>query len=487
MGFLDRFRKKDKEPVHRLIGDKADPVWTQFEGEGKGLISAARNAQLFVGGNAPKRGDRDLIRAYRESPMFHSAVSKVAGNAAQVPFRLYAPTLRNALNERVHMSRLQAKSRRWKQKELHIRLDKDQIEEIVEHPMLDLMDAPNPNMTGRMFLYLLYGWLDVVGEGFVIVEKKVRGRKAIPKHLWPVPAHWIVQFPQGERRYYEVMMGGEVIRVNENDMIWLRHPDLEFPYSRGTAGGRAVADDLDIDERAAIHVNGFFYNRALPDMIVSLPEADDDQLMAAREKWERENLGFRRSYRTAWVSGEVTVERLDTTFNDMGLIELRRYSRDLVYQTFGISPEMLGILEDSNRATISEARYLFSENVLTPRIDLVCSELQRTLVPMYDKRLILSYDDPVPDDNEFRFKVMREAPHIASLNEWRALASLPEREDGEQYLIEDGLQMVESFDEYEPPERGSSNEQVMDDDGAVPEESERGRGADQGGDSSTVH
>lgn len=486
MGFWSKLLGKGEQPKqHRLVGDSADPVWTQFDTT-KGLADAARSANLYVGGTAPKRGDRDLIRAYRESPMFHSAVSKVAGNAAQTPFRIYAPTERVA-GRRVHLQRVQAKSRRWKQKELHLRLDKDQIEEITDHPLLDLFDTPNPNMSGRMMLYLIYGWLDVVGEGFCIVEKKVRGRKAIPKALWPVPAHWIVQFPQGDQRFFRVNLGGQTVEVNEADMIWFRHPDLEFPYSRGTSGGRAVADDLDIDERAAIHVNGFFYNRALPDMIVSIPEADDEQLAAARERWEQENLGFRRAYRTSWVSGEVTVERLDTSFQDMGLIELRRYSRDLVYQTFGISPEMLGILEDSNRATISEARYLFSENVLTPRIDLVCSELQRTLVPMYDKRLILSYDDPVPDDNEFRFKVMREAPHIATVNEWRALASLPERDDGEQYLIEDGLQMVESFDDYEPPERSTGNDEALDGTEPVPQEPEPGRGADQGGDSSTVH
>ena len=478
MGFWDKLFGKSAPRSF-----EESPAWTQFEQ--KNLAQAARNAQLFVGGNAPRRGDRDLIRAYRQSPMFHSAVSKVAGNAAQVPFRLYAPTEKNTSGRRIHMKRVQALSRRYRQKELHLRLDKDQIEEITDHPFLDLMDRPNPQMTGRMFLYLLYGWLDVLGEGFVIIESKLRGRKAVPKAMWPIPPHWIVQFPQGERNYYEVMMGGKTIRVNENDMVWLRHPDLEFPYSRGTAGGRAVADDLDIDERAAIHINGFFYNRALPDMIVSVPEADDDQLAAAREKWEHENQGFNRSYRTAWVSGEVTVERLDTSFNDMEIIELRRYSRDLVYQTFGISPEMLGILEDSNRATISEARYLFSENVLTPRIDLVCTELQRTVVPMYDKRLILSYDDPVPDDNEFRFKVLRDFPHIASINEARALASLPERDDGDRFLVEDGNQMVESFVDYEAPERGNGNE--LDDNGRVPEEPELGGDPAQEREAGTVH
>lgn len=434
------------------FGTHEDPAWTHKAHIGQ----AAQQSQLFSGGAAPRRGTLELLRAYRNVPMLFSVVSKIADNAASTPLRMFISTKKDSGGKRLKDVSLMRKKRSHFRKELHMRLSTDQLEEIDDHRFLSMLDIPNDAMDGRTLMFLTHAWLDVVGEAFWIVERDLLG---LPVKFWPVPSHWVTQFPTESNPEYLVAMGTSMLHVAESDMLWFHHPDLESPYSRGTAGGQAVADDVDVDEYTVRHINSFFHNRALPDMIVSVAEADDGQLKIARQQWERENLGFSRAYKTAWISGEVSVQRLDTAFNDLGLVELRRYTRDVIYQTFGISPEMLGVLDDSNRATISEARYLFSENVLVPRLDLVVAELQRKIIPDFDDRMILSYDDPVPDDNEFRLRVMKEFPHAVTLNEIRALGSLPEREDMDKVAVFDEPTIVDTIDDYENPEVEDDNEE----------------------------
>lgn len=451
------------------VGGADDPVWTQTTQ--KAIAMPGGSHQLLTGQPAPRRGDKELMAAYRNIPMLYSVVSKIADNAACVPLRLYVST-KDKKGVRRIPKRLQSLRRNHFRKELFVRLEEGEIEEIEDHPLLDMLDNPNDQMDGRALMFLTHAWLDIVGEAFWILERNLLG---MPVKAWPVPSHWVQQFPTGDKREFIVTMGSTMVHVDERDMLWFRHPDLESPYGRGTAAGAAVADDIDVDEYAVRHINSFFHNRALPDMIVSVTEADDAQMQRARQMWERENLGFRRAYKTAWISGEVNVQRLDTAFADLGLVELRRYTRDVIYQTFGISPEMMGVLDDSNRATISEARYLFSENVLVPRLDLVVAELQRKVVPLFDEKIVIGYDDPVPDDNEFRLKVIKEFPHAVSLNEVRALGSFPERSDMDKVAVFDDPIIVDTLDDYENPE-------VTYDDGMAEEEAGADRDPEEGGD-----
>ena len=93
----------------------------------------------------------------------------------------------------------------------------------------------------------------------------------------------------------------------------------------------------------------------------------------------------------------------------MQLVDLRRFERDAIVQTFGVPPEMLGILQNSNRATIEAADHLFSRWVLLPRLEAFRDVLQKQLVPQFDEKLILTYQNPIPEDRDFKLSVMQSA------------------------------------------------------------------------------
>ena len=391
---------------------------------------------LLRHGRLPRRGTYELLMAYSTMPYLRSSVHKIAFNAAIVPMRLYAKTRPGKANKdpfsdpsakAIEDFTMKSMSCKYLNGNIVVEKRLNAIREYPNHPMMKLLANPNPDMDGRTLRQLTTSWLDVVGDAFWAFDTDANG---LPTKIWPLPPHWVTETPSKYQPFYRVNVGMVgVYDIPATNMLWFKDPSLENPYMRGVGHGQALSDELDADEAAAKHIGAFFFNDCLPPALISVKDADDDTLAHARAKFEGEHLGFEKAYRAAWTGGEIDIKRLDTSFNDMQLVQLRKFQRDIVIQTFGLSPEMLGILDNSNRATIFEARALFAENVLTPRLELIRSTLQK-FAALYDERLIVAFDDPMPSDEKHALDVAKAAPWIPSTDEWRSMMNLPNMTDG---------------------------------------------------------
>ena len=304
--------------------------------------------------------------------------------------------------------------------------------EIENHPLLDLIDNANPIMTGRTARQVTQTYLDLKGEAFWIMERNGQG---MPIELWPVPPHWIIDVPYLGQPFFRVNFQGWQGVIPQTEVVWLKDPDPENPYARGAGIAEALSDELETDEYAAKHTKAWFYNRATPDILVGIQGAGEDQLRAAKQKWENEHKGFYKAFRSHWHSGKMDVVQLSQTFADQQLISLREFERNTIVQVFGCPPEVVGIIDNSNRATIEAADYLFTRWVLTPRLELLRSEMQERLVPEFDERLILDYVSPIPEDREHLLKVAQAAPWSRTVNEWREMQELEPVVGGEIFRV----------------------------------------------------
>ena len=241
--------------------------------------------------------------------------------------------------------------------------------------------------------------------------------------------------PDSGQSTFRVSYNSMQVEVAEGDMLWLSDVDPCNPYGRGTGIGQTLGDELDTDEYAAKHVKSWFYNRATPELLVGVKGASENQLRSAKQSWEDSHRGAFRAFNSHWHSGELDVEQLSQTFADQQLIELRRYERDIIVHTFGIPAELLGITENSNRATIESADYLYSRWTIVPRLEFWRTELQEKLVPDFGEGLILEYENPVPEDKEFQMNMVKTAPYAFTVNEIRNIAGLGPTLDGERYGV----------------------------------------------------
>jgi len=288
-------------------------------------------------------------------------------------------------------------------------------------------------------------YIDLIGECVWYIKKD----GDIPSEIWPIPAGWINSRPGDNdgQNYFEVSVSkGNMIpkKVNISDVVWFRVPDPDSPYSNTVGVAEALGDELESDEYATHHIKSFFMNRARPEIIVTNTGLDEEETKDLEERWLSKFRGFWKANRPAFFSKDVTVTEVGGKFKDMELVSLRKWQRDVVLQAVGMPPEILGVLESSNRATINTAAFIFAKWVLTPRLELIRATLQNQLVPMFDEKIILEYASPVEEDREFALSVRKAAPWAFTVDNWRAVNGEPEvpEGNGKVFMVPAGMQPV---------------------------------------------
>lgn len=439
MGALDKLRS--------LLGfqQRAVAVPTGYELQGGVVVATA------AASSAPMRGTRELLQAYRQSPRLRAVASRIARGVASLQIEAYVrtsealrgatvsrtrrdergsyrdvgvvPAFRWATDRGVRDLALTQGPQRLRARRRRELAAAGLLREVPDHPLLELLCAPNPEMSGRTMLFVTQIWLDLVGEGFWLVTT---GADGAPTGLWPVPPHWVQSTPSSASPHFIISAGGVSLRVAASNVVWLRDPNPENPYARGTGTGESLGDEIETDEFAAKYLKNFFFNSGMPAALVSFEGADPKALVQMREKWEQEHRGYSNAHRVHFGSGKMNAVRLDASLRDQQMTELRAFSRDAIAQVFGVPPEMIGIIENSNRSTIDAAGYIYALGVEFPRAEFLREELQRQLAPMYDATLALEVEVPIPEDEARRLDTMRAMPGAFSLNEWREEAGYSE-------------------------------------------------------------
>ena len=123
-----------------------------------------------------------------------------------------------------------------------------------------------------------------------------------------------------------------------------------------------------------------------------------------------------------------------------------------IIQIWGVPPEEMGIIENSNRATIDTADFLFKRNVVVPRLELLRAYIQERLIPEYDDALIINYKSPVQADKDFQLKAAEKAPWALTVDEHREFMGREPLPDGKGavHMVNLKVQPRPTLD-YPPP------------------------------------
>lgn len=391
-------------------------AWKALFGEGSPTGAQGLWSGISMGSQrAPRRGSKELMLAYREQPWLRAIIQRISQDVASVPLRLLAPA-RPAGNGLV--SRAFGASGDIRRKMLEDGLQNGSLRQVENHPMLNLLNFMNPALRAVGSMTVTQAYLDLKGEAFWVLERNGAGQVI---EAWPVPPHWVTETPSTAKHSYRMSAYGWNKDVPEKDVLWLKVPDLENPYARGSGIGEALADEIDVDEFAAKHVRDWFFNGGRPSGFVALQGAGEDEVTRFEERWRSRYQGLGRAHQIHFTNAAIDYKDLSHTFKDQELLALRQYQSDLMRQTFGVPPEILGIIQNSNRATIDSSYYLYSRGVLVPRLVMLCDSLQM-LASEYDERLIVDFLSPVPEDVEFKKSAMVALPTNYTVNEHRALA-----------------------------------------------------------------
>lgn len=421
-----RFRLASRTLLGRLTERDAKEIVGPFD-ENAATVAYGMLSRIYGGasGEPPKRGTKEFLQAYSTSPMLRAATERIAMKMAATRWQLFARKRKGQRAERmVEWQTADYSTRLAIRKELQ---SKQELVEITEHPFLEGLARGNGLLTGYAVRSLTSIYLDTVGENFWLKERN--GANA-PSGFWPLPPHWVQETPTPSRPFFRLSFRGWQAEIPDTEILWWTVPDPENPYTRGSGVARAVADELDTDEFVAKYTSSFFHNRGVPNLLL-FGEGLTEQISRQLERrWAAKYKTPGDLVKPFFTNAKIDVKEIGKSFRDLELVELRRYERDLVLQVYGVPPEVMGIVENSNRATIEAADFLMATYVLQPRLEAQREVLQQRLMPEYDDRLVLDFVSPIQEDKAFRLQAMTANPAMATVDEWRALQGLAPKEDG---------------------------------------------------------
>ncbi len=408
-------------------------------------------------GAPPTRGTQAQLQGYSTMPWVRAVAGRVGYAVSAVHWRLYAQKGRpkNGITPPAKKRKdIQFCGSHAVRKDLLGQIhDRDELKEITEHPMLDLLNNGNVMHSGMELRKIAQIHRDLVGEAFWLKERGFGNR---PAAMYPLPAQWIISTPTPGYQSFRVSFRGWQGYIPATEILWFKDSDPAMPYWRGSGTAQALSDELETDEYTAKYLKQFFYNSGRPDVIIS-PKGDLQSFGQAEmdrldTDWQNQHGGFWRAFKPLFSSRPLEVTAFPHNFEHLQLQDLRKNVRDICLQVWGVPPEILGILENSNRATIDAADYLFSKWVIVPRLEAWRLDYQRLLVPEYDDRLILDFESPVQEDTAFRLEVMKAAPWAFDADEIREVGGMTpiEDEQGQFHMEPAGMTRVDSWEEHVP-------------------------------------
>lgn len=399
------------------------------------------------------RGSRELHVSQKREPWVHAVTSKIADNFAAVPWVVgatrdargnpspdrarYYGTCRSQILAGYSVSRGGAygdilRSSKLRRKAMLDLQRETNFGQLTEHPLITLLERPNPLTTGVQFRRLLSIFDSLTGEGFAIKERNAFG---MPVELWPTPNFWCLLVPyMGYDKFY-FNYGTFIRELPPRDVLWIKQLDCENPYARGSGTGFALGDTIEAYAYALKTEKAHFYNNGVPGGLFVLEGVSPEVQAEFEQNWADKHRGFWNAARMAIVNFKASFQNITPNFTDQKLLELMKEKRDTIIQVYGVPPEMMGITESSNRAVAMIAKSIFAEQVLTPKLEDLRAILQHWLVPDFDPSLVIDYVNPVPDDWSFDLSVYTAAKSTVKIDEWRDLADLEPLENNAGQIL----------------------------------------------------
>ncbi len=341
--------------------------------------------------------------------------------------------------------------------------------EIESHPLLDLLDRPNPETTKADAIYIIQSHKKLAGDAFWL---KIRngGQISALRMLPPDKITLNLMSPTAEqpaaiRSYnYKDVIDGQKINVTyePQDIIHFKKPNPNNQF-RGLGAVEALASTIDLDNLTTETSKKFFLNGAISNFALTTDaKITEEQLARLKAEFTSTYSGVDKAFRTMILGGGLKPVDISYSNKDMEFSTQLEWYRDKIMYVFGNTKAALGMIDDVNRASHEGSIIEWQRNTVKPDMEAIVGILNEFLVPEFGKNLILGFTDPVPEDRSDDInEISKLYPlGILKLDEARAMADLdpvgPE-EGGEEFYSKPAPIVMNPNDPNSDP-NGANNE-----------------------------
>ena len=293
-------------------------------------------------------------------------------------------------------------------------------DEIVEqHPIIELLNRPNPLQSYSEFFNSLFGYVLLSGNAYIL---KVGNELGAPKELHQLRPDRILIKGSGNSipDKYEYMINGRVQKTYLVDQLngfsEVKHIKLWNPLDDyyGLSPMSAAAVEVDQFNMSSKHNVNLLNNGARPSGAVIFKPKDDAGFAANLSESQRQQLltdlnnrfsGAGNAGRPMLLEGDFDWKEMGLTPKDMDFHRLKNMAATDIALCFGVPSQLVGVPDAQTYANVSEARLALYEETIIPHLRKIESDLNEWLIPLYDDRLSLQFDiDSIPALSERKRK-----------------------------------------------------------------------------------
>ena len=353
---------------------------------------------------------------------------------------------------------------------------------IEQHPLLSLIDRPNPLQSHSEFFNAIFGYLMLSGNAYIL---KVGSDLGKPKelHLLRPDRMVIVGGSKPIPDRYDYVINGKVQASYDVDDTTgyseVKHIKLWNPLDDyyGLSPMSAAALEIDQHNMSGKHNINLLENGARPSGAVVYKPKDDGGFAVNLSESQRQQLitdlnnrftGTANAGRPMLLEGDFDWKEMGLSPKDMDFINLKHMATTDIALCFGVPSQLVGVPDSQTYANVAEARLALYEETIIPHLRKIESDINEWLVPMFGENLNFVYDiDKIPALSERRRKIYENVTSavregIMTRNEARELIGLSPIDGADDLYISANLFPIGEEEAVPPVEDPISDDELDD-------------------------
>lgn len=309
-----------------------------------------------------------------------------------------------------------------------------------EHPVLRLMERPNPGQGGRSFLETVYGHLQLSGNAYI--EGASHGADRLPRelHCLRPDRMSVVPGPDGWPMAYEYTVGRHKHRFDmTGELDPILHLKSFHPLNDhyGLSPLEAAAAAIDVHNAAARWSKALLDNAARPSGAIVFAGRDgggqlsEEQYQRLAREIEENHVGARNAGRPMLLEGGLDWKPMGYSPQEMDFLQTKHAAAREIALAFGVPPMLLGLPGDNTYSNYQEANRAFYRQTVLPLVRKTASAIAMWLGQGAGTALTLEPDqDAIPAlavEREALWRRVAQATFLGD-DEKRALLGLAPRE-----------------------------------------------------------
>ena len=269
-----------------------------------------------------------------------------------------------------------------------------QEEQIMGHPLTDLIDRPNPFMTSDL-LWHYYMWSTrIEGNAYLY---KTRSASGVVVELWPLrPDLVFPHAPDNEDEfidYYSYRPRGIEQKIPTNDIIHLRIGMDPLDHRKGYGPIKSVLKEVLADEEASKFATALLSNMAIPGVVLA-PRAGEmgpgpEDAKRIKEGWQ-ETFGGDRKGEPLVSEGPLVAQIISFSPEQMDFKTLRRVPEERITAVLRV-PAIIAGMGSGLEATSGQAESntllkFFTQTTIATDWRRVARQLTWNLLPEFNAK-----------------------------------------------------------------------------------------------------